>query len=308
MLRHFVRGHFQLSFCPPFPEPAIPCCNLVADFIPHHHSRSSFWKAIDSAAMQYMGFESLHTALVVVAYSFCSGGMILFNKLAMHHMPYPSLVSVIQFLTCTIAIQCLGLFNAIELDPLQWHKVKVYRCSAPCPSCKACAFCQIVPPDSIVLYPPSPMRKRSEVKSLDPILAQLEPAVGTGGEGTIAHCTACTPHTAHCTTMCTAHCTIVHTVHCAATHSAHSKLCTWRTVHCALCNPCGLHPHHTQNTKYPAHCALGTLYTADCILCTLHTVQSAHGTLCTVPLTCNYRALAPPCKCLQTTADPCPPS
>ena len=64
--------------------------------------------------------------LSIVVYSITSGTMLLLNKLAVHHFPYPSMVSSIQ-IASTIAIvyglQCLG---ALEVDKLVWHKVLPY--------------------------------------------------------------------------------------------------------------------------------------------------------------------------------------
>jgi drug/metabolite transporter (DMT)-like permease len=62
----------------------------------------------------------------IVAYSFCSGTMILLNKLTLHFLPFPSLVVSFQLLACVIIIymaQCLG---KIQVDALQWEYIKPY--------------------------------------------------------------------------------------------------------------------------------------------------------------------------------------
>jgi GDP-mannose transporter len=52
--------------------------------------------------------------------------MILFNKLTMHHLPYPSLVSIVQFGLCTLVILVLKHGGYIECDALDMHKIKPY--------------------------------------------------------------------------------------------------------------------------------------------------------------------------------------
>jgi GDP-mannose transporter len=62
----------------------------------------------------------------IVAYSFCSGTLVLLNKLTLHFLPFPSLVVSFQLLACILIIygtQCLGY---IQVDPIKWEYVKPY--------------------------------------------------------------------------------------------------------------------------------------------------------------------------------------
>jgi hypothetical protein len=66
------------------------------------------------------------TALSVVAYSFCSGTMLLINKLAIHHVGSPTMVSAIQLIATTI--WCLGIkySGALPVDDFEWSKVNTF--------------------------------------------------------------------------------------------------------------------------------------------------------------------------------------
>ncbi|KAL3903391.1 MAG: hypothetical protein SGARI_005403 [Bacillariaceae sp.] len=64
--------------------------------------------------------------LAIVAYSFCSGTLVLINKLTLHFLPFPSLVVSFQLAACIAiiyTIQCLGY---IQVDKIQWEYVKPY--------------------------------------------------------------------------------------------------------------------------------------------------------------------------------------
>jgi Triose-phosphate Transporter family len=64
--------------------------------------------------------------LAIAAYSFCSGTLVLLNKLTLHFLPFPSLVVSFQLLACIViiyAMQCLGY---IHVDAIQWEYVKPY--------------------------------------------------------------------------------------------------------------------------------------------------------------------------------------
>ncbi|KAG5177489.1 hypothetical protein JKP88DRAFT_332652 [Tribonema minus] len=66
------------------------------------------------------------TALSVLAYSFCSGTMLLINKLAIHHLGCPTMVSAIQLIAATV--WCLGIkyTGCLAVDDFEWAKVKPY--------------------------------------------------------------------------------------------------------------------------------------------------------------------------------------
>jgi len=65
-------------------------------------------------------------ALAVISYSFCSGSLVLVNKLILHHLPYPSLVITIQLWSTLLFIQVAEAFHLIEVDPVRWKCVKPY--------------------------------------------------------------------------------------------------------------------------------------------------------------------------------------
>jgi len=60
-----------------------------------------------------------------LSYALCSCSMLLLNKLVMHHLHYPSLVSTLQFLCVVILIYILKITGR-QIDSLQWEKLKPY--------------------------------------------------------------------------------------------------------------------------------------------------------------------------------------
>lgn len=70
--------------------------------------------------------KSLQTPAAVIGYSLCSGTMLLFNKLAMHYIPAPSFVTLVQLCFATIVILILQFAKVIEYEPLIWGKVRSY--------------------------------------------------------------------------------------------------------------------------------------------------------------------------------------
>eukprot|EP00978_Attheya_sp_CCMP212_P006131 scaffold13826_cov50-Attheya_sp.AAC.1 len=64
--------------------------------------------------------------LAVLAYSFCSGSLVLVNKLILHYLPYPSLVIAVQLLATLAFILGATTFGIIDVDPLMWDCVVPY--------------------------------------------------------------------------------------------------------------------------------------------------------------------------------------
>lgn len=64
--------------------------------------------------------------IAVLSYSFCSGSLVLVNKLILHHLPYPSLVITFQLWSTLLFIQIADAFNFIDVDPIRWKYVKPY--------------------------------------------------------------------------------------------------------------------------------------------------------------------------------------
>mmetsp|Transcript_12471 Transcript_12471/g.29431 ORF Transcript_12471/g.29431 Transcript_12471/m.29431 type:complete len:334 (+) Transcript_12471:359-1360(+) len=66
------------------------------------------------------------TALSVLSYSFCSGSLVLINKLILHHLPYPSLVITVQLWATLFFIQIASAFDFLPVDPIKWKFIKPY--------------------------------------------------------------------------------------------------------------------------------------------------------------------------------------
>lgn len=64
--------------------------------------------------------------LSVLAYSLCSGSLVLVNKLTLHYLPFPSLVIAFQLLACIFMVFSAKLAGFIDVDPFNWKYVKPY--------------------------------------------------------------------------------------------------------------------------------------------------------------------------------------
>eukprot|EP00339_Tiarina_fusa_P022649 CAMPEP_0117024860 /NCGR_PEP_ID=MMETSP0472-20121206/18421_1 /TAXON_ID=693140 ORGANISM="Tiarina fusus, Strain LIS" /NCGR_SAMPLE_ID=MMETSP0472 /ASSEMBLY_ACC=CAM_ASM_000603 /LENGTH=353 /DNA_ID=CAMNT_0004731413 /DNA_START=69 /DNA_END=1130 /DNA_ORIENTATION=+ len=62
----------------------------------------------------------------IISYSFCSGTLVLLNKLTLHHIPFPSLVVAFQLTACIIIIYGTQFLGKIEVDPMKWEYIKPY--------------------------------------------------------------------------------------------------------------------------------------------------------------------------------------
>eukprot|EP00536_Pseudo-nitzschia_multiseries_P001737 jgi/Psemu1/181860/e_gw1.22.69.1 len=62
----------------------------------------------------------------IIAYSFCSGTLVLLNKLTLHFLPFPSLVVSFQLLACIIIIFSAKIAGVVKVDDIQWEYVKPY--------------------------------------------------------------------------------------------------------------------------------------------------------------------------------------
>ena len=83
----------------------------------HHHPAPSASTLAVGATMRQMGLAfspQTTVALAVLSYSFCSGSLVLVNKLILHHLPYPSLVITVQLWATLLFIQVAEAFNFIE--------------------------------------------------------------------------------------------------------------------------------------------------------------------------------------------------
>jgi drug/metabolite transporter (DMT)-like permease len=64
--------------------------------------------------------------LAVIAYSFCSGTLVLINKLILHFLPFPSLVITFQLWAALLFIFTAQFLNIITVDPIRWKFVLPY--------------------------------------------------------------------------------------------------------------------------------------------------------------------------------------
>ncbi len=62
----------------------------------------------------------------IASYSFCSGTLVLLNKLTLHFLPFPSLVVSFQLLACIVLIYGAQFLGYIQVDPIKWEYVKPY--------------------------------------------------------------------------------------------------------------------------------------------------------------------------------------
>lgn len=64
--------------------------------------------------------------LSILAYSLCSGSLVLLNKLILHHLPYPSLVIVVQLIFALSFILGANKAGLLPIDPVRWIYLKPY--------------------------------------------------------------------------------------------------------------------------------------------------------------------------------------
>lgn len=62
----------------------------------------------------------------IIAYSFCSGTLVLLNKLTLHFLPFPSLVVCFQLFACIVIIYGAMLLNIVDVDAIKWEYAKPY--------------------------------------------------------------------------------------------------------------------------------------------------------------------------------------
>ena len=70
-----------------------------------------------------MGAEMV---FAVSGYAVCSSLMLIINKVTVRLLPIPSTVLLCQLLTSAVATWTLGFFEVIQVDALEWRKVKPF--------------------------------------------------------------------------------------------------------------------------------------------------------------------------------------
>lgn len=73
-----------------------------------------------------LGDLNRDVVLSILSYSFCSGTLVLLNKLTLFYLPFPSLVVVFQLVACLFIIYGAHAAGYISVDPIQWEYVKPY--------------------------------------------------------------------------------------------------------------------------------------------------------------------------------------
>jgi GDP-mannose transporter len=64
--------------------------------------------------------------LAIISYSICSGTLVLINKMTLHHLPYPSLVTCIQLTAALAFIYGAKATGYLPVDPIKWEWVMPY--------------------------------------------------------------------------------------------------------------------------------------------------------------------------------------
>lgn len=62
----------------------------------------------------------------VVSYSFCSGSLVLVNKLILHYIPFPSIVILVQLLASIFLVYGGNFFGVMPIDEMKWEFLKPY--------------------------------------------------------------------------------------------------------------------------------------------------------------------------------------
>lgn len=66
------------------------------------------------------------TAFAIIGYSTCSSLMLVMNKVAVHLLPAPSLVLVVQLFASWFAVKLCGVCGLITVDALEWKKLVAF--------------------------------------------------------------------------------------------------------------------------------------------------------------------------------------
>lgn len=66
------------------------------------------------------------TWFAIAGYGICSSLMLVVNKLAVHYLPAPSFVLLIQFIASFSVVKAFGVCGVIEVDALEWSKLRAF--------------------------------------------------------------------------------------------------------------------------------------------------------------------------------------
>ena len=70
--------------------------------------------------------EALVTTFAIIGYGACSSLMLVCNKLAVHFLPAPSFVLLMQFFFSWFAVKLAGCCGCIVVDKLEWRKLLAF--------------------------------------------------------------------------------------------------------------------------------------------------------------------------------------
>jgi len=90
-------------------------------FVEHNtiHHRKEFHDKMNLNSQQ-------EVVVSVIAYSLCSGSLVLLNKLTLHYLPFPSLVVAFQLLACITIVYSAKVARIVKVDEIKWEYVKPY--------------------------------------------------------------------------------------------------------------------------------------------------------------------------------------
>ena len=70
--------------------------------------------------------EAAVTWFAIIGYGTCSSLMLIVNKLAVHLLPAPSFVLLMQFFASWFAVKLVGCSGCIVVDALEWRKLLAF--------------------------------------------------------------------------------------------------------------------------------------------------------------------------------------
>ena len=71
-----------------------------------------------------MAEDPATVTMIIIFYCFCSGGMLIINKLAVHHVSAPAFVTLVQFIASAAFVLGGWLVGSLSLDATHWSRLK----------------------------------------------------------------------------------------------------------------------------------------------------------------------------------------
>ena len=62
----------------------------------------------------------------VAVYSACSASMLIVNKLAVHHLPAPAFVTLMQFVATALVVPMGSALGLVSVDTSEWSRIKFF--------------------------------------------------------------------------------------------------------------------------------------------------------------------------------------